>query len=83
MSGVASIISIVLNRSTWKKKMTTLVSFLTVTVGLTFHILVTAATPTPIIEYELFREYTTSVSEEGHVCAQFGVLPASVKPCGE
>jgi hypothetical protein len=63
--------------------MATLTSFLTVTVGLTVYIFGGAQNTTPIHEHELFREYNTSVSEEGHVCAQFGVLPASVKPCGE
>lgn len=51
---------------------------LTTAILITFNTL--AVEPNPTAE---FREYNTSINEDGGTCAQFGILPASVKPCGE
>lgn len=63
--------------------MASLTSFITVAIGLTFYIVGATQDMNLLTEHELFREYNTSVSETGTTCAQFGILPASVEPCGE
>ena len=59
---------------------TTLGFIITLTTAILLTLNTLTPEPTPTVE---FREYNTSVNENGGTCAQFGMLPASVKPCGE